>query len=106
MDIEDAGAGSVAAAERGNSTPLSLSSGPSLRRRPSRMTARTTAEASASVRAAAEAATGGLVADDGTLYVPGLATIYVRTWGCSHNISDGEYMAGLLNEYGFTVTGK
>ena len=35
--------------------------------------------------------------------VPGNAKIYVKTYGCSHNISDSEYMAGLLQDYGFTM---
>jgi threonylcarbamoyladenosine tRNA methylthiotransferase CDKAL1 len=35
--------------------------------------------------------------------VPGKAKVYVKTYGCSHNISDSEYMAGLLAEYGFTI---
>jgi hypothetical protein len=33
-----------------------------------------------------------------------LASIYLRTWGCSHNNSDSEYMAGLLAAYGFGLT--
>ena len=32
--------------------------------------------------------------------LPGAQTVFVRTWGCGHNTSDGEYMAGLLNAYG------
>lgn len=52
--------------------------------------------------------------------VPGDATVYLRTWfplilgpsrrergelrGCSHNGSDGEYMAGLLGAAGYRVT--
>ena len=35
--------------------------------------------------------------------VPGTQKVYVKTYGCSHNISDGEYMAGLLNDYGFKL---
>eukprot|EP00052_Salpingoeca_macrocollata_P025234 m.229344 g.229344 ORF g.229344 m.229344 type:complete len:1278 (+) comp22398_c1_seq4:1683-5516(+) len=31
-------------------------------------------------------------------------SVYVRTWGCSHNNSDSEYMAGMLADYGFTIT--
>ena len=33
--------------------------------------------------------------------VPGNAKIFVKTYGCSHNISDSEYMAGLLQDYGY-----
>lgn len=35
--------------------------------------------------------------------VPGLASIYVKTWGCTHNGSDGEYMAGQLAAYGYKL---
>ena len=35
--------------------------------------------------------------------LPGKQNIYVRTYGCSHNISDSEYMAGLLADYGFKI---
>ena len=37
--------------------------------------------------------------------IPGLETIYMKTWGCSHNSSDGEYMAGQLASFGYTITG-
>jgi threonylcarbamoyladenosine tRNA methylthiotransferase CDKAL1 len=33
--------------------------------------------------------------------VPGVQTVYVRTFGCSHNTSDSEYMMGILQEYGY-----
>ena len=36
--------------------------------------------------------------------VPGDATIYTYTFGCGHNVSDGEYMAGQLIEAGYRVT--
>ena len=29
------------------------------------------------------------------------AKVWVRTFGCAHNISDGEYMAGMLADAGF-----
>ena len=38
--------------------------------------------------------------------VPGTQTVHVKTWGCSHNNSDGEYMAGMLQSYGYKVTEK
>ncbi len=38
--------------------------------------------------------------------LPGKARVYVKTYGCSHNISDSEYMAGLLEEYGYTLVEK
>jgi len=36
---------------------------------------------------------------------PGTQSVYVKTWGCSHNNSDSEYMAGQLAAFGYTVTG-
>lgn len=38
--------------------------------------------------------------------IPGTQTIYIKTWGCAHNSSDSEYMAGLLTAYGYTLTGE
>ncbi|RMX48399.1 hypothetical protein pdam_00010996 [Pocillopora damicornis] len=40
----------------------------------------------------------------GDSIIPGTQKIYVRTWGCSHNNSDGEYMAGQLAAYGYKIT--
>jgi len=50
-----------------------------------------------------DAPTGEVAVGDS--HIPGNATIFLRTWGCSHNNSDGEYMAGLLSAYGYTITG-
>jgi len=36
--------------------------------------------------------------------VPGTGKIFVKTYGCSHNISDSEYMAGMLVSYGYSIT--
>lgn len=36
--------------------------------------------------------------------IPGVASIYVKTWGCTHNSSDSEYMAGQLASYGYQIT--
>ncbi|KAI6653167.1 Threonylcarbamoyladenosine tRNA methylthiotransferase-like [Oopsacas minuta] len=36
--------------------------------------------------------------------IPGVGSIYLKTWGCSHNHSDAEYMAGQLASYGYTIT--
>jgi threonylcarbamoyladenosine tRNA methylthiotransferase CDKAL1 len=36
--------------------------------------------------------------------IPGTQSIYIKTWGCAHNASDGEYMAGQLSAYGYTIT--
>lgn len=33
--------------------------------------------------------------------LPGLGSVWVKTFGCSHNISDSEYMAGQLQDYGY-----
>jgi threonylcarbamoyladenosine tRNA methylthiotransferase CDKAL1 len=38
-----------------------------------------------------------------TTFLPGQATVYVKTWGCGHNNSDGEYMAGMLATEGYGV---
>jgi len=35
--------------------------------------------------------------------VPGTQKIYVKTFGCSHNMSDSEFMMGQLAEYGYTL---
>lgn len=37
--------------------------------------------------------------------VPGTQTIYLKTWGCTHNGSDSEYMAGQLASYGYLLSG-
>ena len=36
-------------------------------------------------------------------FLPGKYSIYIRTWGCTHNSSDSEYMAGLLAQSGYQV---
>lgn len=36
--------------------------------------------------------------------IPGTQKIYVKTWGCAHNNSDSEYMAGQLASYGYNLT--
>ncbi|MBS1889694.1 MAG: hypothetical protein JST59_00245 [Actinobacteria bacterium] len=35
--------------------------------------------------------------------VPGTESIYVKTFGCSHNISDSEFMIGQLAEFGYNI---
>jgi len=35
--------------------------------------------------------------------IPGTQKVFVKTYGCSHNTSDSEYMMGLLSEYGYKV---
>lgn len=39
----------------------------------------------------------------GAPHLPGAQRIYVRTFGCPHNQSDGEYMMGQLRDYGYTL---
>lgn len=36
-------------------------------------------------------------------FLPGKYSIYLRTWGCTHNSSDSEYMAGLLAQSGYRI---
>uniref|UniRef100_A0A914R0I7 tRNA-t(6)A37 methylthiotransferase n=2 Tax=Panagrolaimus davidi TaxID=227884 RepID=A0A914R0I7_9BILA len=36
--------------------------------------------------------------------LPWSKTVYLKTWGCSHNGSDSEYMGGLLTAAGFKVS--
>jgi len=36
-------------------------------------------------------------------HLPGRQRVYVQTHGCQHNQSDGEYMMGQLQEYGYTL---
>ncbi|KAI8622795.1 hypothetical protein BC830DRAFT_1087817 [Chytriomyces sp. MP71] len=40
---------------------------------------------------------------DSAHFLPGQASVWVKTWGCGHNVSDGEYMAGLLSSHGYSV---
>lgn len=42
--------------------------------------------------------------DENKELLPGKGSIYIKTWGCSHNNSDGEYMAGLLASQGYEIT--
>ncbi|KAF1324045.1 Miab-like trna modifying enzyme, archaeal-type, partial [Globisporangium splendens] len=36
--------------------------------------------------------------------VPGTQQIWLKTYGCSHNVSDSEYMQGVLTSYGYRFT--
>ncbi|KAK1794562.1 hypothetical protein P4O66_001287 [Electrophorus voltai] len=38
--------------------------------------------------------------------IPGTQKVWVKTWGCSHNNSDGEYMAGQLAASGYKMSGS
>lgn len=46
------------------------------------------------------------VLDTKTSNIPGVASIYIKTWGCTHNNSDSEYMAGQLAAYGYKLVGN
>lgn len=35
--------------------------------------------------------------------LPGKQNVMLKVWGCSHNISDKEYMAGILQEQGYSI---
>ncbi|KAG2321730.1 hypothetical protein Bca52824_014943 [Brassica carinata] len=39
-----------------------------------------------------------------SMKIPGAQTIYIKTFGCSHNQSDSEYMAGQLTAFGYGLT--
>lgn len=41
--------------------------------------------------------------EGGENVVPGTQKIFVKTFGCSHNISDSEFMIGQLVEYGYSI---
>ncbi|ESN95062.1 hypothetical protein HELRODRAFT_157739 [Helobdella robusta] len=40
----------------------------------------------------------------GDSIISGSQKIYLKTWGCSHNNSDSEYMAGQLSAHGYLIT--
>jgi threonylcarbamoyladenosine tRNA methylthiotransferase CDKAL1 len=44
---------------------------------------------------------GGKGSAPASSQVPGTQAIWVKTFGCSHNVSDAEYMMGQLQEYGY-----
>lgn len=39
----------------------------------------------------------------GAPYLPGNQNVFLKVWGCSHNVSDKEYMAGILQDYGYHI---
>lgn len=47
-------------------------------------------------------ATTDAIASDQSI-LPGRQRIHVKTFGCPHNQSDGEYLAGQLKDYGYTL---
>lgn len=38
--------------------------------------------------------------------IPGVQKVYLKTFGCSHNVSDSEFMMGQLVDYGYLLTDK
>ena len=44
--------------------------------------------------------------EEAKLTVPGTQKIWLKTYGCSHNVSDSEYMEGILSNYGFRITSE
>ena len=38
--------------------------------------------------------------------ISGVDSVYTETFGCAHNVSDGEYMKELLSKYGFKIVEK
>ncbi|CAK9061592.1 unnamed protein product [Durusdinium trenchii] len=59
-------------------------------------------EATAVAPASASAAPRGQLAAEANV-VPGSQKVFLQTFGCQHNQSDGEYMLGQLQDYGYTV---
>jgi len=45
-----------------------------------------------------------IAASENGSIIPGTQKIWIKTWGCAHNSSDSEYMAGQLAAYGYTLT--
>ncbi|CAH1443018.1 unnamed protein product [Lactuca virosa] len=45
-----------------------------------------------------------LLQNSSTHQVPGTQTIFLKTFGCSHNQSDSEYMAGQLSSFGYAIS--
>jgi threonylcarbamoyladenosine tRNA methylthiotransferase CDKAL1 len=42
-------------------------------------------------------------ASSSSAFLPGSQKVWVKTFGCSHNTSDAEFMAGQLQEYGYNL---
>lgn len=54
-------------------------------------------------RDVAKASRDRLSVQEGSSRVPGTEKIWVKTYGCSHNTSDAEFMMGQLHEYGYAL---
>jgi threonylcarbamoyladenosine tRNA methylthiotransferase CDKAL1 len=63
---------------------------------------RASTSASDAVPLDAATAAGGPIVITGPR-VPGTASVHVKTFGCSHNHSDSEFMAGQLQAYGYRL---
>ena len=59
------------------------------------------ARAAVVVRTADGKGMTGAALVEATSSVPGTQSIWVKTFGCAHNVSDAEYMMGQLQEYGY-----
>mmetsp|Transcript_11716 Transcript_11716/g.11771 ORF Transcript_11716/g.11771 Transcript_11716/m.11771 type:complete len:525 (+) Transcript_11716:136-1710(+) len=44
--------------------------------------------------------------DEQKSLIPGTQKIWMKTYGCSHNVSDSEYMEGILSSYGYRITNE
>jgi threonylcarbamoyladenosine tRNA methylthiotransferase CDKAL1 len=38
--------------------------------------------------------------------IPGTQKVWIKTYGCSHNVSDSEYMEGILSTYGYQIVSE
>ena len=47
---------------------------------------------------------GSKIEEKAAPIVPGTQRIYLKTYGCSHNVSDSEYIQGILGSYGYRFT--
>ncbi len=55
-------------------------------------------------RSAGHAADVDEICNTKNAQIPGTQKIWIKTYGCSHNVSDGEYMEGMLSHYGYRIT--
>jgi len=63
-----------------------------------------TNSSSATCETRGDAGVAAVAGSETSNFMSGQCQIYVRTWGCAHNSSDSEYMAGQLAAQGFTIT--
>ena len=97
-DIEDCGKGSGVGAMGAQSKPTVI---PRSRRTAAGRSAATVEDEDEDINNGF----ANLDQDGGTsTHLPGKGTVFVHTFGCGHNVSDGEYMAGQLANSGFSIT--